>query len=161
MHKGLKKSMSSLIVQMRTEKIGLRRFLYSRWVPGVEEEQCDCKNGLQKANHILTTCILYNSKRRMFWKKEWEELQKAHLSHKVLLTDYAAKAAIFMRQAGIVGQYKTLDEDQNDWIAGADVNKNDTSTKKGPGRRTGYATGPQGSKTMIETAARSDWPSCS
>ena len=68
---------------------------------------------------------------------------------------------IFMRQTGLIEQYKTLDEDQNDWIAGADVNKNDTSTKKGPGRRTCYATEPQGSKTMIETAARSDWPSCS
>ena len=50
----------------------------------------------------------------------------------------------FMRQTGLLGQYKTLDEDRNDWIAGADVNKNDTSTKKGPARRTGYATGPQG-----------------
>ena len=94
-------------------------------------------------------------------EKEREELQKAHLSHKVLLTNYSVKAAIFMRQTGLLGQYKTLDEDQNDWIAGADVNQNDTSTKKGRGRRTSYATGPQGSKTMIETAARSDWPSCS
>ena len=66
----------------------------------------------------------------------------AHLSYKVLLTDYAAKAAIFIRLTGLLGQYKTLDEDQNDWIAGADVNKNDTSTKKRPGRRTGYTTGP-------------------
>ena len=158
MHKGLKKSISLLIIQIRTEKIGLRRFLYSRWVPGVEEEQCDCKNGLQTANHILTTYRLYNSKRRIFWKKEREKLQKAHLSHKVLLTNYAVKAAIFMRQTGLIGQYKTLDEDQNDWIAGADVKQNDTSTEKGRGRRTCYATRPQGSETRIETAARSDWP---
>ncbi|KAL2045595.1 hypothetical protein N7G274_002023 [Stereocaulon virgatum] len=91
---------------------------------------------------------------RKFWKQEREKLQEAHPSHKVLLTNYAAKAATFMRQTGLVGQYKTLDEDQNDWTAGADVNQNDKSTKKRPGRRTGYATGPQGSKTLIETAAR-------
>ena len=44
-HKGLQKDLSSLIVQMRTGKIGLRKFLYERWVPGIEDKGWDLCGG--------------------------------------------------------------------------------------------------------------------
>ena len=41
--------------------------------------------------------------------------------------------AHFMRQTGLLGQYKALDEDQNDWIAG----QTSTRTIRAPKRDRG------------------------
>lgn len=46
LHKGLhKEAESSLIVQLRTGKCGLRRFLFSRQVPDVTTPQCSGGSG--------------------------------------------------------------------------------------------------------------------
>lgn len=42
-HKSLQKAASALVVQIRTEKIGLRKFLRSRKVPGFESPECPCR----------------------------------------------------------------------------------------------------------------------
>lgn len=59
-HKKVKAAKSSLITQIRTEKIGLKSFLYNRRVPGVEEESCECGANKQMARHILHECRLFN-----------------------------------------------------------------------------------------------------
>jgi hypothetical protein len=52
----LKKAESSALFQARTGGIGLRRFLASVKVPGVESEECLCEKGKETAEHVLLYC---------------------------------------------------------------------------------------------------------
>jgi len=45
MHHGLKKWQSALLIQIRTEKIGLRDFLWKRRVPEVDDPGYDYGEG--------------------------------------------------------------------------------------------------------------------
>ena len=51
----LTKAQSALATQLRTEKIGLRAFLFSRKVPGITPD-CDCGWPRQTAKHIILYC---------------------------------------------------------------------------------------------------------
>lgn len=44
---------------MRTEKIGLRDFLWKRRVPEFDDPGCDCGEGRQTLDHILLRCRTY------------------------------------------------------------------------------------------------------
>ncbi len=52
----LKKAESSALFQARTGRIGLRRFLASARVPGIESAECLCGKGQETAEHILLHC---------------------------------------------------------------------------------------------------------
>jgi hypothetical protein len=52
----LKKAESSALFQARTGRIGLRRFLASVRVPGVESDECLCEGGKETAEHVLLHC---------------------------------------------------------------------------------------------------------
>ena len=67
-HAKLKKPQSSLLVQMRTGKIGLRSFLYSRKI--VESEQCECGHTSQTVRHILMERRKFSRLRQEIWKEE-------------------------------------------------------------------------------------------
>jgi ribonuclease HI len=56
LHEERSKRASALLVQMRTEKIGLRDFLFNRKVPDIADAQCSCKAGRQTVSHILLRC---------------------------------------------------------------------------------------------------------
>ena len=46
--------LSSLVVQMRTGKIGLRKILYGRGIPGVEDKECGlCGQGEPNSVNVL------------------------------------------------------------------------------------------------------------
>ncbi|OHE90236.1 zinc knuckle [Colletotrichum orchidophilum] len=47
LHEGLSKRQSAILVQMRTEKIGLKDFLFSRRVPDAMDANCPCREGRQ------------------------------------------------------------------------------------------------------------------
>jgi hypothetical protein len=64
LHHGLKKWQSALLIQMRTEKIGLRDFLWKRKVPEADDPGCDCGEGRQTVDHVLLRCRTYNDVRR-------------------------------------------------------------------------------------------------
>src|ERR1700684_3835831 len=51
LHDELQKAESSLLVQMRTGKIGLRAFLFERRVPDVMTPVCSCGDGWGKVYH--------------------------------------------------------------------------------------------------------------
>lgn len=53
-HRGLWKAAGALVIQMKTEKIGLEKFLNSRKVRGFDSAECPCKEGLQSAKQMLT-----------------------------------------------------------------------------------------------------------
>jgi ribonuclease HI len=56
--------LGTIIVQLRTGKIGLRQFLYQRKVPGIDSPECECNRGRQSVRHILFTCPLLKDQRR-------------------------------------------------------------------------------------------------
>ena len=114
-HKGLDKQLSSLVVQMRTGKIGLRKFLYERRVPGVEDKGCDlCRQGEQTVHHILSTCRKFRAERESTWKEEEKGYAWRNITTKSMLTSpkYARKAAIFMKNTGLLGQFKARDREE-------------------------------------------------
>jgi hypothetical protein len=57
LHGQLQKAESSLLVQARTGKIGLAKFLHSRKVPGFETAQCRCSAGCETPQHMVLFCI--------------------------------------------------------------------------------------------------------
>ena len=57
LHSGLRKAESSVLVQARTGRIGLLKFLYNRKVPGVLSAQCRCRNGEETPRHMALFCI--------------------------------------------------------------------------------------------------------
>jgi hypothetical protein len=52
LHSGLRKAESSVLVQARTGRTGLAKFLYNRKVPGVLPAQCRCGAGEETPQHI-------------------------------------------------------------------------------------------------------------
>jgi hypothetical protein len=62
LHHGASKATSSLITQIRTEKIGLNAFLADRHVPD-KAAICTCERSRQTAKHILLFCPEYADER--------------------------------------------------------------------------------------------------
>ena len=67
-HKCLCKAASALVVQMRTEKIGLKKFLYSKKVPGFDSPECTCRRGVQSAKRMLVECRAYTREKNRTWE---------------------------------------------------------------------------------------------
>jgi hypothetical protein len=64
LHAGLRKAESSILVQARTGRIGLAKFLYNRKVPGILSAQCRCRNGEETPRHIALYCTEETDRRR-------------------------------------------------------------------------------------------------
>ena len=62
LHKGLRKPQSSLIIQLRTGKVGFQAFLFQRRVPGVDDPNCDCGEGMT-VEHVLLRCARWKELR--------------------------------------------------------------------------------------------------
>jgi ribonuclease HI/exonuclease III len=106
LHKGLKKRNSALLVQLRTEKIGLRDFLYSRNVPDIASSQCDCGAIRQTVAHVLLHCRTYNDLRnRIFGDRPGRYNLRTILNKPQLAT----KAIEFIEQTQILGQFRITD----------------------------------------------------
>ena len=56
LHRELQKAESALLVQCRTGRIGLAKFLYEQRVPGIQTAQCQCGAGKETAQHIALFC---------------------------------------------------------------------------------------------------------
>ena len=107
LHKSVPRPFSSLIVQLRTAKIGLRQFLFLRKVPDVDDDKCECRRGSQTVRHVLFSCPLHHDLRQETWGRErTRELQDLR---KVLgAPALALKAAKFMRNTGLLGQFEAI-----------------------------------------------------
>lgn len=68
-HKGLHRALSTIIVQMRTGKIGLRHYLYRRGVPEFPDDGCSCGRGSQTTRHVLFAYHLFNELREEIFKR--------------------------------------------------------------------------------------------
>jgi hypothetical protein len=63
LHQGLHKAESSLLVQLRTGKIGLRDFLHNIGVPEVTSAACTCGHERETPKHVTIFCPLYQDTR--------------------------------------------------------------------------------------------------
>ncbi len=53
---GLRKHESSLLVQIRTGRIGLRAFLFQRGVPDISNPLCSCGTEPETPDHLVLRC---------------------------------------------------------------------------------------------------------
>jgi len=75
LHEGVSKAMSSLITQIRTEKIGLNAFLFDRRVPDILPT-CACGWPRQTAKHIIKYCPNWEDRRGPLQQLEsWDNYQ--------------------------------------------------------------------------------------
>jgi hypothetical protein len=70
LHKELHKAESALLVQARTGRIGLARFLYSRKVPGIASAQCQCQAGEETPRHVALFCNRAANRRQQLMDPE-------------------------------------------------------------------------------------------
>ena len=106
LHEGLTKRQSAILVQLRTEKIGLRDFLFRRKVPDVLDPMCTCQEGRQTVRHILLTCRKLRDIRRqeLGHLPEGNDLRAILSKRKV-----AIKAIKLIERAQILGQGRIVE----------------------------------------------------
>jgi len=63
LHDGLHKAESSLLVQLRTGKIGLKHFLLQARVPEILTDTCECGQARETASHLAVFCPLLRTQR--------------------------------------------------------------------------------------------------
>jgi hypothetical protein len=88
---------------MRTEKIGLRDFLWRRRVPGFEDPGCVCGEGRQTVSHVLLRCRNYRDLRRSVFGIRGRMDLRAILNEPKLAT----RAIRFMEQTHLLGQFRS------------------------------------------------------
>ena len=116
LHRGTPRALSSLIVQMRTGKIGLRHFLHQRRVPGMTSGECDCGCGLQTVSHVLYTCSKFDGLRLTFrmpderGRRCWTADLRKLLSQR----STAIAAAKFMMATKLLGQFGATSRPQHE-----------------------------------------------
>lgn len=107
LHSDLSKRKSAILVQMRTEKIGLKDFLFSRRVPEIPDAKCDCQEGRQTVAHVLLSCRKFRDTRR----KELGHFPGRNDLRAILNTrKLATKAIKFMEQTRILGHGRIENE---------------------------------------------------
>lgn len=114
LHQDPCKVASILIVQMRTEKIGLEKFLHFRKVLGFDLPECSYRQALQSAKHVLMKCQKHISKRNGMWKEERRKIVFGKISWERMLIQpkFAKKDAQFMKLLGLINQFKSATLDQ-------------------------------------------------
>jgi hypothetical protein len=105
LHRSLPKPLNSLIVQMRTGKIGPRQLL-CRWrVPGFESAECECGQGNQTVRHVLLACPTFKDLKEKTMDKGRTDLKEILNTPRL-----ARKAASFMIRTKLLGQFGAVPE---------------------------------------------------
>lgn len=100
LHTKLNKRQSALLIGMRTEKIGIKQFLFKQRVPDVTDDKCPCGQGRQTVLHIPLRC----RKHRQLRDQELSGILGTSDLRKVLgERKAAAKAIRFMEQTENLG----------------------------------------------------------
>lgn len=96
---GLSKPECAILMQMVTEKIGLKNFLFN--IKREDTPSCDCGAGRQTALHILRDCPNYSDLRMQYLGRKQFDFRQLLREH-----DIAKRAAHFMYHTGLLGQFQ-------------------------------------------------------
>ena len=104
---GLRKATSSILIQLRTERIGLAQYLWR--INKRDNPQCSCGLSGQSVRHILLVCPLYADERALMWTRIKGFRRTTDLQ--VLLGEKKAAVAItqFIHDTGILPQFAGVD----------------------------------------------------
>jgi hypothetical protein len=115
LHERLSKRESALLVQLRTEKIGLNDFLFNRHVPDITSPGCSCGERRQTVAHVLLRC----SKHRDLRNRIFANLSGRHSLRTILSTpQLATKAIEYMEQTQILGHMGIRDTQTTPSVGG-------------------------------------------
>lgn len=108
-YEGLFKAAITLIVQMRTEKIGLKKFLHSRKILGFDLPECLSIRGVQSAKHFLIECRMYMEKKNKIWEENRRRAEFGIISWEKMLTcpRFAQKTVLFMKLFELIDQFRS------------------------------------------------------
>ncbi|GFF61803.1 probable RNA-directed DNA polymerase from transposon X-element [Aspergillus udagawae] len=135
LYKGLSKPHTSIIIQMRTMRIGLRHFLYK--IKASETDRCSCGEGSQTPRHVLLQCSLHAEARRQMISKlhDVEGLRGKLSDYDALVSDPQAIRYIaeFMHQTGLLSQFRHAeltepaeqDQEQGSLLRGSGIDVED------------------------------------
>jgi len=111
LYDGLTKAQATALFLMRTEAIGLNRWLTTRFVPGVSRE-CPCGWHEQTVEHILFHCPRYNRTALS------QQLQSERLAKVLGEPQQAAAAAKWLINQGVLQQFAVAKAIQEEDISG-------------------------------------------
>jgi hypothetical protein len=111
LHTLLYEPLSSVLIQLWTEKIGFRYFLFHRHVREVTDAACDCGRGEQTVRHVLVACPTHHNLRKETWEKEDRRRPIMDLKEVLNTPNLSKKAARFMI-ATRLGQYGAVKENE-------------------------------------------------
>lgn len=112
-HRNLPRPLSTVIVQMRTGKIGLRHYLYQRGVPDMQDGDCRCGRATQTVRHVLLACPLFRNLRERYLVKPGGGLEGGGDVKTILNTPgLAVRAAKFMLRTGLLGQFGAVEQEE-------------------------------------------------
>lgn len=107
---GLRKATTSILIQLRTGKIGLRHYLSQIKVR--DSARCECNLGSQTPRHVVLIYPLLQGTRKEMWHtlQEVPGLRLGTLDN--LLTERKAAGALtnFMVESGLLGQFREVDQ---------------------------------------------------
>jgi hypothetical protein len=106
---GLRKAHSSVLIQLRTGRIGLNQYLHKIGI--AESEDCTCGEEVQSPRHILLECRVLVSLRNEMWKKIEMKVKRARLDFDALVSEplISSYIADFMIQTGLLGQFQAVE----------------------------------------------------
>ena len=102
LHSGLRKAESSVVVQARTGRIGLAKFLYNCKVPGIVSAQCRCGAGEETPRHMALYCTEEAERRQHLRTGPGRRLDYQQL---IGTNSGVRKLAEWMIRSGRLGQF--------------------------------------------------------
>ena len=103
LHVGLRRPLSAILTQLTTGKIALRAYL--GLIRAADTTECQCRQGRQTVQHILTTCPNFHELRReILW------VNRRTTDYRMILrqVDLSRRAAIFLLRTQILGQFQAV-----------------------------------------------------
>ena len=111
----LSKPRSSIMIQMRSMRIGLRHFLYK--INALDSDKCPCGEGSQTPKHVLLQCETFDALRKWLFDQLHSAIGPKELSNydsivsNPLATRYVAQ---FMHRTGLLAQFQHTEQEESD-----------------------------------------------